>query len=88
MDGETQELISTRLIVPRPSKLSFLYAHYYKKDKSYQTYLEKIVDGQEMLLNRKVLLMKEKVSHFKLLCTEGDEEIFRAACVDRGEPCK
>lgn len=84
---DTDSLIDTRLIVPRPSKLSFLYKHYDKKDKSYQTYLEKIAFNKDFLKDGKVLMMKETISGFYPLCGPVNEPVDRTACLDEGKPC-
>lgn len=87
LDEETKKPIDTNLIVPRPSKLTFLYKHYDKKDKSYQTYLEKLAFNKEFLKSKKVLLMKETIEGFGPLCGDEEREVVRAACLNKGVAC-
>lgn len=88
IDANSDSLIDTTRIVQRPSKLTFLYNHYYKKDKSYQSYLQKLASGNNDLRTRKVIMMVEKVKSYRPLCGPQVSETYPAACLDRGETCK
>lgn len=85
---DTNTLIDTRLVVPRPSKFTFIYKHYGQKDKSYQTYLEKIAFNKDFLKENRIVMMKETISGFYPLCEPVMEPVVRAACLDKGKPCE
>lgn len=84
----TDELVDTTLIVPRPSKLTFLYQHYDKHDKSFQNYLEKIAFNKDFLKTDKIILFKETISGFHPLCEPVEKSVVRAACLDKGNACE